>query len=363
MNIAFFVGEMNFRGVANSTYLYSHYNERILKNKSYIFYDETNTRNNLEVLNKFKKRFDVRGVKSLQEIETFKAKLKLKYLYIQKGGKKDQWHLHNLKTFIHSVYPQKIKEVHGHKYVFISEWMTSKISNNKIPFVPYIVELKKVNNSLKTKLKISKNQIVFGCHGGNSSFDLNFVQDTIKDIVKKKKNYVFLFFNIKKFCNHPRVIFLKGSSNEIFKRKFLNTCDAMIYGRSLGESFGLACAEFAYLNKLIISYKFNRHRAHLYHLNQKDFIEYSSRRSLFEILDNFKLMRLGRKQTNKYHNFNPKYVMRLFKKVFLQKETSERFSIIDYIINYVAFIKMNYFYLRHKIYNHYYRYIESKFNN
>ena len=32
---------------------------------------------------------------------------------------------------------------------------------------------------------------------------------------------------------------------KIFKKKFINTCDAMIYGRSLGESFGLSCGEFA----------------------------------------------------------------------------------------------------------------------
>ena len=31
---------------------------------------------------------------------------------------------------------------------------------------------------------------------------------------------------------------------KIIKDHFLNTCDAMIYGRSLGESFGLSCGEF-----------------------------------------------------------------------------------------------------------------------
>ena len=30
MNIAFYIDEMNFRGVANSTYQYSHFNELIL---------------------------------------------------------------------------------------------------------------------------------------------------------------------------------------------------------------------------------------------------------------------------------------------------------------------------------------------
>ena len=42
MNIAFYIDEMNFRGVANSTYQYSHFNELILKNKSIIFYNKKN---------------------------------------------------------------------------------------------------------------------------------------------------------------------------------------------------------------------------------------------------------------------------------------------------------------------------------
>ena len=34
MNIAFYIDEMNFRGVANSSYNYALYNQLILKNKS-----------------------------------------------------------------------------------------------------------------------------------------------------------------------------------------------------------------------------------------------------------------------------------------------------------------------------------------
>ena len=54
----------------------------------------------------------------------------------------------------------------------------------------------------------------------------------------------------------------------------------MIYARSIGESFGLSCGEFAYLNKLIISYKFNRHRAHLDHLYNRNYISSSNRREV-----------------------------------------------------------------------------------
>ena len=62
----------------------------------------------------------------------------------------------------------------------------------------------------------------------------------------------------------------------------------MIYGRSLGESFGLSCGEFALANKSIISYKFNRHRSHCFNISQNNFIEYHSYNSLVEIIISFK---------------------------------------------------------------------------
>ena len=127
MNIGFFIGEMNFRGVANSTYLYSHYNEKILKNKSYIFYDSTNHRNQSEVINKFKKRFKVIGIKKISEVDKFEKKFKLNYLYIQKSGNKDKWRSNKIKTIVHSVFPQKLSQTHGHKYAYISSTMVREI--------------------------------------------------------------------------------------------------------------------------------------------------------------------------------------------------------------------------------------------
>ena len=64
----------------------------------------------------------------------------------------------------------------------------------------------KTKETLK-KIKIKNSQLVFGCHGGESSFDLRFVHDVVQYIVKERKDIVFLFLNINKFCKHPRVKF------------------------------------------------------------------------------------------------------------------------------------------------------------
>ena len=361
MNIAFYIDEMNFRGVANSTYQYSYFNELILKNKSIIFYNKKNQSNKKEVITKFKKKFKVIGIDHFNEIELNEKKFKIDFIYTQKGGEKNHWISYKIKTLVHCVYPQNLKEIHGHKYACISEWISKIFTNNKIPFLPYIVQINKSKQNLKKKLKIKKNQIVFGCHGGESSFDLKFVQDTLLEIVKKRKDIVFLFLNIDKFCKHSRIIFLKGTSDETYKKKFLNTCDSMIYGRSLGESFGMSCAEFAVQGKKIISYKFNRHKSHIYNLGKKNYEEYSSRKSLFKLIDNYKKKsEINFDKENKYLNYSPKKVMKIFNEVFFKDKFNIRLSPIDYLMNYLSFIKMHYRYIRHKIYNHYYYLIESK---
>ena len=108
MNIAFYVDEMNLRGVANSSFQYAFYNEKILKNKSIIFFNKKNHRNKKQVILKFKKKFKVIGVNKFREIDLFKNKLKLNYIYTQKSGEKDDWISNKIKTLVHHVYPQRL---------------------------------------------------------------------------------------------------------------------------------------------------------------------------------------------------------------------------------------------------------------
>lgn len=367
MKIAFYIDEMNLRGVANSTYQYAFYNKKILKNKSVIFYNKKNFRNQNIVLTKFKKNFDVIGINDFKNIDLYKKKLKINYIYTQKSGQKDTWVSKEIKTLVHCVYPQKLSEIHGHRYAYISEWNSKNFSNEKIPFIQYIIKTNNTKKNLKKKLNIKDNQIVFGCHGGQSSFDLKFTHDALLEIVKKRKDIIFIFLNINKFCSHSQIKFLKGSVNEIFKKKFINTCDAMIYGRSLGESFGLACGEFASQNKRIISYKFCRHRAHVGSVPKEMIFEYASKKDLIEIINKFNKKEniKFKKQQNKYLNNNPRNIMKKFSQVFFKKTSNFNLNFKDYIKNYIGYVVMGYYYIRHKIYQKYYQLIESKihFNN
>ena len=76
-------------------------------------------------------------------------------LFIQKGGVKDKFVSKEIKTLIHAVYPQKLNQIHGYNYFYISEWLAKKFSNSKLSYLPYIVEKKPFG---KKSQKIFKNK-------------------------------------------------------------------------------------------------------------------------------------------------------------------------------------------------------------
>lgn len=362
MVIAFYINEINFRGLTNSIFKYAYYNQKILKNKSVIFYNLNNYRNQKIVINNFKKKFKTIAISSFSEIDNFKEKLNIEYIYVQKGGEKDEWYSSKIKTLVHVMYPQKLCEIHGHRYVYISEWLSNTFSNKKIEFVPLIVENYNTNKNLRKNLQIENNHTVFGYHGGSDCVDLEFAKDAIIETVRQNRNIFFLFLNIDKFVKHERIIFIKGTSDNLFKRKFINTCDAMIYSRKLGECFGLSCAEFSIVNKKIILYKHSKFKNHLYSLHKDMYYQYSSYQSLMKILASFdKEKKVSYKnKINKYKNCNPIAVMKKFEKIFFKKKSTPRITLIDYVKNYIGYTFMLLSYLRHKFYVHYYNYFYSK---
>ena len=355
LKVGFYLRELNFRGIANSIFIFAKTNQTILRNKSIIFYNSTALDNKTEAIKKFKKTFKTIKVSSLSELEKINKNLKLDYIYFQRDGAKDEI-VNNSKNIIHAVFPQNPFQYHGSNYAFISKWLSKTCSNNKFPFAPLPVQLLKNNQNLRNKLKIPKNAKVFGYHGGETSFDLIFVRDAIKKIVKQNKNIYFLFMNIRKFFNHKKVIFMKGTFNQTQKVKFINTCDVMLHARSLGESFGLSCAEFAIKNKPIFTYGYCRQRAH-FEICKGNIIPYYSYGDLYSKI-------LGFDKDKNYDSKNlkdelsEKNTIKIFKRILLNKKQKKpSINIIDYIIVSFFSLQRNYFYIRHKIYTNFYKFI------
>ena len=113
----------------------------------------------------------------------------------------------------------------------------------------------------------------------------------------------------------PNIHFLPATSDPVERSRFINTCDAMLHARRVGETFGLACAEFSAHNKPVITWAGSKCQAHIDILKGAA-ITYRNRSELTDILLKF------RPDTTRSWDvvtdaFSPQRVMRKFDEVFL----------------------------------------------
>lgn len=310
INVAFHSNQLGLRGTEVALYDYALYNEELLGNKSIII-STTKYSSNLQVIEKFKKKFLVYFYDDFSQVEKILDDNKIDVFYAIKAGFYDGIISKNRKSVNHVVFQHH--QPHGNVYAYVSEWLGKRFNS---PFVPHIVTLPDINDDLRKELGIPEHAIVFGRHGGAETFDLSFAQEAVIKITKSRPDIYFLFLFTNKFTDSSikNVLYLDGSEDMIYKTKFINTCDAMLHARLAGESFGLSVGEFSIRNKPVITYLSGRDCAHIEMLGDKG-IYYNGYHDLFAILNNFKPD--PTKDWNAYREFNPESVMKKFKEVFL----------------------------------------------
>jgi len=319
MKIIFHENQLSYRGTSNAIYNYALFNEEYLGNESIIIHNKNNKENFLPAIEKFKKRFQVFSYSKTDEIESIVLKTKADLFYAIKAGANDGIISKNCKTAVHSVF--KYYEPHGDVYAYVSEWLSQEMTNGKAPFVPHMIHVEKTHEDLRKALSIPQNAIVFGRHGGETTFDLPFVKKLITEISKRRKDIYFIFMGTNSFifknifnpCKN--IIFLPKSQDENFKAQFINTCDAYLHARKQGESFGIAVGEFSICNKPIITWADSDEKSHIDILGDKAIL-YKNSSELQSIIENFKVD--NSKNWDAYSKiYSPSIIMEKFKKVFI----------------------------------------------
>jgi len=317
MKIGFHTNGLSLRGTEIALYDYALQNQRLLGNESLVFYRKNNPVNP-SVLEKFSKHFQLCPYEGQRELNQFIEQEKIDLTYFIKSGERDDAICESSPALIHAVFPTKPEEFHGDKYAFVSEWLSKEYSNQKIPFVPHMIELPHQEGNLRTELNIPESATVLGWYGGSDSFNLDFVKQEVLTALDKRTDLYFLFMNMEPFAQHERLRFLAGNSDLIYKVKFINTCDGMLHARGIGESFGLACGEFSIKGKPVITYALSPQRSHIEILGDKAIL-YKGKKDLAEIFQNFNRQIQHQKNWDAYSkNFSPEVVMRKFHEVFIE---------------------------------------------
>ena len=316
--IAFYQPHLDIQGTGVSNYDYAHFNQVVLGNKSYMICDKGNVGTHPLAMEKFKNSMEVielDGSQDMTALENILKKIEADAVYIQKCGKKDDGRLvKNTPMLTHVVGCEN--EPHGNVYAYVSEWLSNHSSNGEHPFVPYVVHLPENSEDYRDTLKIPSSATVFSRLGGFYGWDIPFVNSAILKLLNLREDVYFIFAQTHPFINHDRVIFVKPFADLETKRKFINTADAMIHARTIGESFGMACAEYSFCNKPVITFKNSPERNHISTLGEKG-IYYKDEETVLEIMKSFE--KKPKKDWNAYGNFTPEKVMQKFDEVFLSK--------------------------------------------
>jgi hypothetical protein len=314
-SILFYTEHFEERGTEVAIYDYARYNEEILKNKSYIIC--LNTVTERTTYQKFANRFQIIEIDKIADIRAIIEEYSIDFFYSLEYGTKNEklpydnkafWG--NCKTIKHCVFYTAYPE--SDYYISISHFLNERYRSN-IPVLPHIVSLPFTNENMREELTIPQDAIVYGRYGGYAQFDLPHVHKAIRDFFEKNKNanVYFLFMNTEIFFTHPRVIYLEKNVDLLYKSKFIQTCDAMIHGRTDGETFGLSIAEFSIFNKPIITTQMYGSLEHVKILRDKG-IYYSSTESLLDIFNNFSAIKNSRSDWNAYQYYTPENIMKIF---------------------------------------------------
>ena len=313
MKIIFHENSLCMFGTSVALFDYAYYSKHMFGIDVTIMYNLNHPANNRLVIEKFQKEFDsVFAYDTLQQLQNYVDDIKPDSLFMEKAGRWDGVFAKNTKNWIHAISTVKKDQLYGDKFFVGSKWLS--LVSDGIDYVPYMVNLPQVCEDFRDELGIPKEAIVFGRNGGADSFDLNFAKQSVIDSLSKRDNIYFLFQGTDKFIDHPRVIHLPPSPDLVQKVKFINTTDALLHARQLGESFGQTCAEFSTKNKPVITWFGSPERNHILVLGEMG-IYYNDYNELLNILITFEPD--SSKDWNCYKEYTPELVMDKFKKCYL----------------------------------------------
>lgn len=327
--VAFLSDKLTIRGTGVAVYDYADCNETILGNESVVLtrtYEDAMNENDTDIkaYEKFEDRFHVLYYASIAQIDELLQAHDIDVVYIIKAGRFDDGMYPKTcrRCVIHAVFDAD--QPHGDVFAVVGPAVNVRYGTS-FPVVPHMIRIHPTTDNLRVQLNIPPNALVFGGYGGSRWFDIYHVMKYIHEC--QIKNVYFLFMNTFKFSDNPCVIFLPGSTDMVTKRMFINTCDAMIHARMQGETFGLACGEFALAGKPILTYGLSSGRTHL-HILKHLALTYTSIPELDFLIRNFDTLRsyINMRGTNPYVAFSPEAVMQTFAQVFLNGDDEESTS-------------------------------------
>ncbi|MBN9671253.1 hypothetical protein [Roseibium aggregatum] len=285
----------------------------VLGHEAVVFYSEAKSAP--QVVEKFKKTLRLVPISSGDDGRTVSEPYQLDFCYYIREGRKRPLDLAGGRSGIHAVF--RHFEPHGDVYAYVSDWLADWMSGGQAPAVPHIVDLPEAVGSLRPALNIPDTAFVVGRYGGYDQFNIPFAQKAVEVSLEKRPDLYFLFVNTEKFVDHPRALFLPSIVDPEEKARFIASCDAGLNAKKIGESFGLAIAEFLMLGKPVFSWAGGMDRNHVRMTPKTEWL-YRTRGDLVRLLTQYQPSSKDRELARtSVEGYRPEPVMKRFEEVFL----------------------------------------------
>ncbi|KZM49295.1 hypothetical protein [Labrenzia sp. OB1] len=330
MRIGFQAGTLNERGMSVALHDYAVGVQQELGHEAFVFHNEA--KSTPSVVEKFGRSVTLVPMKPDTDSRRVSEPFKLDFCYYIREGRAVPVDITAGRSGVHAVF--RHFEPHGDVYAYVSDWLADWMSGGLAPAVPHIVDLPQAEGTLRQKLGIPREAFVVGRYGGYDQFNIPFAHSAVEEALRRRPDLWFLFVNTEKFIDHPRALFLPSIVDPVEKSRFIATCDAGLNAKKIGESFGLAIAEFLMAGRPVFSWAGGMDRNHVVMTPKPDWI-YRTRRELVRLLVDYTPSSAdGDLARHSVSQFLPGPVMRRFDEVFLSGgwsagalETSRAFRI------------------------------------
>jgi hypothetical protein len=153
-------------------------------------------------------------------------------------------------------------------------------------------------------------------YGGYETFDIPWVQEAVRLLLKKIPKVYFVFMNTKPFVLHKRVLYLPARNDKQYKVNALFSSNLFLHARLQGECFSMTLLEAMFSSIPILSWSGGVDQGHKTVLDRRSFYKSSS-----ELLNKFEAI-ISQGETRWDYIATKQYseekVMELFTEVFLE---------------------------------------------
>ena len=320
MRVSFDGGRLNERGVAVALFDYAFHARALLGVEPVILHDARVPPEPAHVA-RFAAQFPTYAYETEEGMQRLVERERIDVAYFLKTARKDSRVSRSSRTAVHEVF--KFFHPHGDSYAYVSQWLSEAMTAGRYPAVPHIVDPLAPRANLRAELGIPVDAFVVGRHGAVDQFNVPFAPRAIEEALARRKNLWFILLNTARFSNHERIVHLPATPDRQAIANFVGSCDMGINARYVGETFGLAIAEFLAMEKPVLVWAGGRDRNHRVLVDDPRFV-YATGRDLAAKLCAVEPADWRGAWAARVAPFAPAAVMQAFSETFLAEKAGAR---------------------------------------